>query len=73
MRIRLVGCGEAVRLTIADSGAGFDPDTTRHRGGLGIISMEERAKLISAKLLLRSSPGGGTMIRVTAPVPVEGS
>jgi PAS domain S-box-containing protein len=73
VRIRLVGCGEAVRLTIADSGAGFDPGTARHRGGLGIISIEERAKLISAKLVLRSSPGDGTMIRVTAPVPVEGS
>jgi two-component system NarL family sensor kinase len=34
---------EAVELTIQDDGAGFDPKAVKGHGGLGLISMKERA------------------------------
>ena len=55
--------GEAVRLTVADNGAGFDPDaiTADH---LGLKIMRERAEAIGARLSIYSEPGEGTQVSV---------
>jgi PAS domain S-box-containing protein len=55
--------GEIVRLTVADSGKGFDPSivTADH---LGLKIMRERADAIGAKLSIYSDPGEGTQISV---------
>jgi PAS domain S-box-containing protein len=55
--------GEAVRLTVADNGAGFDPDivTADH---LGLRIMRERAEAIGAQLSIYSEPGEGTQVSV---------
>lgn len=61
----------AVELTIEDDGCGFDrgaapaPDA---RGGLGLIGMEERARLLGGWLRVTSSPGEGTSIEVWLPL-----
>jgi PAS domain S-box-containing protein len=56
-----------VRLRIEDDGAGFDPSLPR-RGGMGITSMEERARLAGGRLTVRSSPGQGAKFSVEMPV-----
>jgi PAS domain S-box-containing protein len=60
------GTGTEIRLRISDPGAGFDRAAVK--GGLGIISMEERARLVGGTISVRSEPGRGTQIEVHVPV-----
>ena len=57
-----------VLLTIADDGAGFDPAAVKSRGGLGLIGMEERARLVNGKLTITARPGHGARIAVKIPL-----
>lgn len=60
--------GAALELVIRDSGRGFDAAlaTARaeHGASLGLLGMRERAALIGATLVIESTPGQGTAIRV---------
>ncbi|HYO81907.1 MAG TPA: HAMP domain-containing protein [Bryobacteraceae bacterium] len=60
--IDLQSNSEQVHLTIHDNGLGFDPAARTGRGGIGVTSMAERARLIGAALEIRSAPGQGTTI-----------
>jgi PAS domain S-box-containing protein len=62
-----LGDGTVV-LTIEDDGRGFDIDAIKGRGGLGMISMEERARLISGKLSIASQAGQGTRVALEVPL-----
>lgn len=64
-----------VVLIIEDDGAGFDSqealnlDSSRKaEGGLGLVSMRERAALVGGTLQIESAPGGGTTIFVRVPL-----
>jgi signal transduction histidine kinase len=57
-----------LELTVRDRGTGFDVDAARKGGGLGLVSMEERARLIKGRITIDSSPGRGTAIAVRVPV-----
>jgi two-component system sensor histidine kinase UhpB len=59
-----------VELTVRDDGRGFDPAEVRSLGGLGLISLEERVRLVRGNLSIKSEPDRGTELRVR--VPVEG-
>jgi signal transduction histidine kinase len=50
----------AMLLSIADDGAGFDPHELKD--GNGLKNMELRAREINAKFQIRSAPGNGTCI-----------
>ena len=39
----------------------------RRRHGLGLVSMEERVRLVNGKLSANSRPGGGTRVAVRIP------
>ncbi|HEY4246219.1 MAG TPA: sensor histidine kinase [Lacunisphaera sp.] len=57
---------EAVRLTIADDGAGFDPALRANmEGHFGLRGMRTRARSMKADLHVASSPGTGTTITVS--------
>ena len=59
-----------VQLTVADDGVGFDPAVSRQykkQPGLGLITVEERAKAIGGKVYVKSTPGEGTQIIVKLP------
>ncbi len=58
----------ALHLTVTDSGTGFDLAEARRRGGLGLISIEERARLVGGMLRIQTRPGGGTAIHVFIPI-----
>jgi two-component system CheB/CheR fusion protein len=66
--IHLSGEHSHLNLTIQDDGPGFSPDAVRGNGGLGLISIEERARLIHGDFKLTSGKGGGTVITVSAPL-----
>ncbi len=68
VKITLAGTSDSLRLTIEDNGPGFAPLDVRFRGGLGLISMQERASLAGGTLHLTSSPGQGTRVEVYMPL-----
>jgi len=57
-------------LAIRDDGVGFDSGEPRGRGSLGLVSMQERLRLVNGTLDVESAPGRGTAI--IAWVPGEG-
>ena len=63
-----VGPG-TLQLTITDDGIGFDQKAVHGQGGLGLIGMEERARLINGKLSVHAQPGHGTRIAMQVPLP----
>jgi signal transduction histidine kinase len=56
-----------VHLRIQDRGEGFDRTQTGWQPGLGLASMEERARLLGGTLRVESAPGQGTTINVSLP------
>jgi signal transduction histidine kinase len=76
VRIGLGLDGGAVRLTVADDGCGFEAGElllraaargARPGGGLGFVSMRERAESLHGELRITAEPGGGTRVEVTLP------
>ncbi len=67
-RVELLGTPDEIRLTIADDGCGFDPEAIVNQQSLGIVSMKERARLVSGRFLLDSRPGEGTRVAVSVPL-----
>lgn len=55
---------DLVALEIADNGAGFDPDAMTDHGGMGLVSMRERAERLGGSLTILSAPDAGTRVRV---------
>lgn len=53
-------------LTVADDGCGFD--TVEHARGLGLGSMDERAKALGGSFRIESSPNAGAKVTVEIPV-----
>lgn len=58
--------GEVVELLISDRGCGFDP-TARRGGGIGLISIEERARLVGGRAVIQSRPGDGATVAIRVP------
>jgi PAS domain S-box-containing protein len=68
--VTLAGVGGGIALCVKDTGNGFDPAAKGEpRRGLGLVSMEERVRLIDGRLVVRSRPGGGTHVHAWAPLP----
>jgi len=70
--VRLWGTSDEIHLTVSDSGAGFDREAAKEGRGLGLISMEERLKLVNGTLSIDSQPKRGTTIHARVPF-VSGS
>jgi two-component system CheB/CheR fusion protein len=71
--IRLTGGSNQLSLSIKDNGIGFDAHSIREKGGLGLISMQERARLVHGTFSLNTRPGRGTTITVQVPLSLEGA
>jgi PAS domain S-box-containing protein len=65
--VRLWGTADEIHLTISDSGVGFDLESTKADRGLGLISMQERVKLLHGILAIESQPQRGTTIHASVP------
>jgi PAS domain S-box-containing protein len=66
--VRLWGMPEEIHLTISDSGVGFDKNEAKASRGLGLISMQERLKLLKGTLSIESRFQHGTTIRASVPL-----
>lgn len=69
VRIELGRLPDAVRLSIHDDGAGFDPRA--RTDGLGLAGMTARAARLGGFLDVVSTPNKGTTIVVTLPIEAE--
>jgi PAS domain S-box-containing protein len=65
--VRLWGTANEVHLTVSDLGAGFDIRAPKSGPGLGLVSMEERLKLLKGTLSIDSQPNRGTTIHARVP------
>jgi signal transduction histidine kinase len=65
--VELLGHDDRIDLCISDSGAGFNPESAQRTSGLGLISMQERLRLVGGHLSVESEPSHGTRIRVRIP------
>ena len=66
--VDLHGNASRVRLTVRDSGRGFDPSSVINNRGLGLVSMRERLNLIGGTLVVRSRLDRGTEIFAEVPI-----
>jgi signal transduction histidine kinase len=58
---------------VQDNGRGFDPAAVSRAaatGGVGLVGMLERARLVEGEVRIESAPGEGTLVRMRAPIPV---
>ncbi|HEU4765985.1 MAG TPA: MASE1 domain-containing protein [Pyrinomonadaceae bacterium] len=58
----------SLELRVSDSGRGFDVETFRKGGGLGLVSIEERLRLLQGTCEIRSSPQHGTTLVARVPL-----
>jgi signal transduction histidine kinase len=58
---------DSLLLSVEDDGSGFDTQTTR---GLGMLGMEERVRQLGGQLDVRSTSGKGTELRARLPIAV---
>ena len=68
VKVQLQGIGGAVQLQVRDFGNGFDQDADYPLRGLGLVSMEERARIAGGAFSVTSSLGNGTDIVVEIPL-----
>jgi PAS domain S-box-containing protein len=71
--IELSSQGSTAQLTVRDTGRGFDLQSVRSHGGIGLggiglASMHERARLVGGDLTLQTAPGRGTTVTAIVPL-----
>jgi signal transduction histidine kinase len=75
VEVRLTHDEGTITVTVADDGSGFDVAQALDRVGpadsVGLLGMQERARLLGGGLEIRSRDGGGTVVRVEVPLSDE--
>ena len=66
--VRSWGTQNEVHLTVSDFGSGFDIDIAKKSRGLGLISMDERLKILKGRLLITSQLKRGTTVHAVVPL-----
>jgi PAS domain S-box-containing protein len=60
-----------IHLSIGDMGIGYEQEQVKNKVGLGLVSMEERVKLVRGVITIDSVPGEGTVIDVQVPLEIK--
>jgi signal transduction histidine kinase len=69
--ITLRRVGDLLELVVADDGRGFDPRDARNgaqAGHLGLALLRDRVARVGGDLMVDSTPGGGTSVRLVLPI-----
>ena len=66
--VELTKSEHAIHLRVCDQGRGFDVASAVSTGGLGLLSMRERLRLVGGELSVRSHPSHGTEINASVPL-----
>jgi two-component system NarL family sensor kinase len=70
VEVTVAADAERVELAVRDDGRGFDPSRRAASlldGHIGLASSEQRVLAAGGTLVVSSTPGGGTTVRVTLP------
>ncbi|OQW32669.1 MAG: hypothetical protein A4E19_04710 [Nitrospira sp. SG-bin1] len=65
--VRLLGISHGVGVCIHDDGKGYETQAAPTRG-LGLLSMEERVRLVEGTFRVRTRPGDGTEVHAWVPL-----
>jgi signal transduction histidine kinase len=68
VEVRLTRRGNEIELAIVDFGDGFDLGKVKTARGLGLVSMEERARMVNGQFSISSQEGQGTSVVVRVPL-----
>lgn len=68
VRVSLTGGGGEIVLLIENAGDGFDLEGAKGKGGLGLVSMDERVRLVDGTFSIQSAPATGTRVEVRVPL-----
>ncbi len=73
--VELQMTGNKLEITIRDHGRGFELGNLGSHPGIGVHSMEERARLLGGRFEIYSQPGGGTTVSASVPLkpPAKGA
>jgi PAS domain S-box-containing protein len=66
--VKLLGSPTEIRLIVRDLGKGFDPALAKDTPGLGLVSMQERVRLVKGTISITSKVQSGTEINVRVPL-----
>jgi len=67
-RMSLARHNGRIALTIDDDGRGFDPAATEGQRGLGLMSLDERVRMLDGAFAITTSPQKGTTVSVSIPL-----
>jgi signal transduction histidine kinase len=68
--LRLTRTADGIQLSIADDGKGFDLASTRGcANGLGLVSIDERVRMLRGTVDIETKPGAGTLVIIRIPTP----
>ena len=65
------GTAAEIRLHIVDRGVGFDTERAVPNGGVGLVAIRERLKLVNGDGVIVSRPGDGTRVEAWVPLRVD--
>ena len=68
VEVELWGTPDEIHLAVSDRGVGFDSKAAKESPGLGLVSMEERLKLLKGSISIESQPNRGTTIHARLPL-----
>jgi signal transduction histidine kinase len=68
VEVELWGTPDEIHLAVSDHGIGFDSKAAKESPGLGLVSMEERLKLLKGSISIESQPNRGTTIHARLPL-----
>jgi PAS domain S-box-containing protein len=71
VEVQLIEYSDDVHLIVSDLGTGFNLEEVRQGRGLGLTSMQERARLMNGTITIESKPLRGTTIHARIPFKSE--
>jgi PAS domain S-box-containing protein len=67
-KLELVAVDDAIKLSVTDDGRGFEMGAERATSTLGLVSMQERVRLVQGEIAVKSKLGEGTCVEAFVPL-----
>ncbi|MFC1843226.1 histidine kinase [Thermodesulfobacteriota bacterium] len=65
--VKVLTTKDTAEIQVSDDGIGFETDSIAGNGGMGLTSIKERAENLGGVFSFNSSPGKGTLLKITVP------